>query len=62
MISVDWFAAVAAPVGRLMVPLMLLIFQVPLCVAATVPSTVRDPPLSVTGIAVWSVGRTTLRV
>ena len=32
--------SVAAPVGRDTVPLMLLIFQVPDCVAATVPVTV----------------------
>ena len=34
VLPVVWFAAVAAPVGRLTVPLMFVMFQVPLCVAA----------------------------
>src|SRR4051812_33961923 len=44
VLNAGCFAAVAAPVGRLTVPLMLLMFQVPDCAACTanvpVPTTV----------------------
>src|SRR5688572_14248713 len=43
--SAGCFAAVAAPVGRDTVPEMLVMFQVPDCVAATVPVTVTDPEI-----------------
>ena len=49
--NVERVLSVAAPVGKLMVPETLVMFHVPLCVAATVPSTVIEPALSLIGIA-----------
>ena len=70
----DRVVSVAAPVGKLIVPEMLVMFHVPDCVAATVPltgcvagkldtatvpSTVILPPSSLTGIEDWLDATTT---